>query len=386
MKKFLICVLALLAVTALFLPERAYADELGDSIDEQLGELDLSELEEYLERLKEESGNFFQYGFLEEVKDILNGKFNVDYGNLLSWVLGALLSGVYDLMPTFLSVVAIAVFCGIFNASKGDFLSDEIRNLIFFVCFSCVVLLLINVVFILIENTRNTINNIANFNEIMSPVIFTLMAASGGTVSVSVYQPAVAFLTNGIVRIILDAVLPLSTLMMVFSVVSNLSVSTKLTRFVEFFGSLNKWLIGISFTVFTFFLSVQGITAGGIDGISLRATKYAISNSIPIVGGYLKDGVDLVIASSVLIKNAVGVVGIIAVFFVILSPLLCIMSFQLLLKLTSAVIEPLGDGRLSGFCASLSKNVNYLTASILSVGLMLFLTITLIICSANAFI
>lgn len=127
--------------------------------------------------------------------------------------------------------------------------------------------------------------------------------------SVSVYQPAVAFLTNGIVRIILDAVLPLSTLMMVFSVVSNLSVSTKLTRFVEFFGSLNKWLIGISFTVFTFFLSVQGITAGGIDGISLRATKYAISNSIPIVGGYLKDGVDLVIASSVLIKNAVGVWG-----------------------------------------------------------------------------
>ena len=386
MKKFLICMLALLAVTVLFLPERAYADELGDSIDEQLGELDLSELEEYLERLKEESGNFFQYGFLEEVKDILNGKFNVDYGNLLSGVLGALLSGVYDLMPTFLSVVAIAVFCGIFNASKGDFLSDEIRNLIFFVCFSCVVLLLINVVFILIENTRNTINNIANFNEIMSPVIFTLMAASGGTVSVSVYQPAVAFLTNGIVRIILDAVLPLSTLMMVFSVVSNLSVSTKLTRFVEFFGSLNKWLIGISFTVFTFFLSVQGITAGGIDGISLRATKYAISNSIPIVGGYLKDGVDLVIASSVLIKNAVGVVGIIAVFFVILSPLLCIMSFQLLLKLTSAVIEPLGHRRLSGFSTSLSKNVNYLTASILSVGLMLFLTITLIICSANAFI
>lgn len=55
--------LALLAVTALFLPERAYADELGDSIDEQLGELDLSELEEYLERLKEESGNFFSMVF-----------------------------------------------------------------------------------------------------------------------------------------------------------------------------------------------------------------------------------------------------------------------------------------------------------------------------------
>lgn len=386
MKKIAAVFVIILVLTTFVSPTAGYADELSESIDEQLGQLDLEELEAYLKELETENGNFFQYSFYGEVKKILNGEMNVNYDDLLSALFGTLFSSVYELMPTFLSVIAIAVFCGIFNAGKGDFLSDEIKNLIFFVCFSFVVLLLINVVFALIENTKNAIENIAKFNEIMSPVIFTLMAASGGAVSVSVYQPAVAFLSNGIVRIILNAVLPLSTLMMVFSVVSNLSLTTKLNRFIEFFGSLNKWLIGVSFTVFTFFLSVQGITAGGIDGISLRATKYAISNSVPIVGGYLKDGVDLVIAGSVLIKNAIGVVGIVAVFFVIVSPLLCIVSFQLLLKLTAAVIEPIGDGRLSGFCASLSKNVNYLTASLLSVGLMLFLTITLIICSANAFV
>lgn len=386
MKKIAAVFVIILVLTTFVSPTVGYADELSESIDEQLGQLDLEELEAYLKELETENGNFFQYSFYGEVKKILNGEMNVNYDDLLSALFGTLFSSVYELMPTFLSVIAIAVFCGIFNVGKGDFLSDEIKNLIFFVCFSFVVLLLINVVFALIENTKNAIENIAKFNEIMSPVIFTLMAANGGAVSVSVYQPAVAFLSNGIVRIILNAVLPLSTLMMVFSVVSNLSLTTKLNRFIEFFGSLNKWLIGVSFTVFTFFLSVQGITAGGIDGISLRATKYAISNSVPIVGGYLKDGVDLVIAGSVLIKNAIGVVGIVAVFFVIVSPLLCIVSFQLLLKLTAAVIEPIGDGRLSGFCASLSKNVNYLTASLLSVGLMLFLTITLIICSANAFV
>lgn len=386
MKKIAAVFVIILVLTTFVSPTVGYADELSESIDEQLGQLDFEELEAYLKELETENGNFFQYSFYGEVKKILNGEMNVNYDDLLSALFGTLFSSVYELMPMFLSVIAIAVFCGIFNVGKGDFLSDEIKNLIFFVCFSFVVLLLINVVFALIKNTKNAIENIAKFNEIMSPVIFTLMAASGGAVSVSVYQPAVVFLSNGIVRIILNAVLPLSTLMMVFSVVSNLSLTTKLNRFIEFFGSLNKWLIGMSFTVFTFFLSVQGITAGGIDGISLRATKYAISNSVPIVGGYLKDGVDLVIAGSVLIKNAIGVVGIVAVFFVIVSPLLCIVSFQLLLKLTAAVIEPIGDGRLSGFCASLSKNVNYLTASLLSVGLMLFLTITLIICSANAFV
>jgi hypothetical protein len=55
-------------------------------------------------------------------------------------------------------------------------------------------------------------------------------------------------------------------------------------------------------------MTVQGITSASIDGISIRATKYAISNSIPIVGGFLRDGFDIVIAGSVLIKNAVGII------------------------------------------------------------------------------
>lgn len=51
-------------------------------------------------------------------------------------------------------------------------------------------------------------------------------------------------------------------------------------------------MIGLSITIFTFFMSAQGLSSAVIDGVSFRAAKYAITNSIPIVGGFLKDGFD----------------------------------------------------------------------------------------------
>jgi stage III sporulation protein AE len=132
------------------------------------------------------------------------------------------------------------------------------------------------------------------------------MVASGGNVSASVYKPAVAFLSSGIINVILTIVLPLIALMIIFNTLSNFSSSIKLEKFSELGASIIKWIIGLIVAVFGIFLSVQGITSATFDGISIKATKFAISNSIPLVGGFLKDGFDLVVAGSILIKNAIG--------------------------------------------------------------------------------
>src|SRR5699024_3736126 len=125
----------------------------------------------------------------------------------------------------------------------------------------------------------------------------------GGTVSVSVYQPAMALLTGTIINLFTMVLLPIFIFSTVFSVVSNLSNTIKLDKFTNFFNSLYKWLSGLIFTIFTAFLSVQGITAGSVDGISIRTAKYAIRSYIPILGSYLSDGMSIILASSNLIKN-----------------------------------------------------------------------------------
>ena len=363
--------------------KQASADELSDTIDDQMENIDLSELDEFFQALKDkpDGADFFGY-----VYGMLKGEYELDYSSLITYILNVFFSKVYNILPVFVNIVAIAIFCGIISNTKGAFLNDEISDVIFFVCFSSVILILSGQLYAVFENIKNTIENISKLAEIMSPIIFTLMIGSGGSVSAAVYQPAVVFLTGAIIYIMTYVIIPLIGVMAVFSAISNFSNSLKLKKFSDFAAGIIKWIIGLIITVFGIFVTVQGISGATFDGLSWKAAKYAISNSIPLVGGFLKDGFDLVVAGSVLIKNAVGVSVIFILFYVILSPVLFMAAFSLLLKLTAAVTEPIADVRISDFCTSVSKSISYLLAVILTVGFMLFIIVLLIIFSANAFI
>jgi stage III sporulation protein AE len=60
--------------------------------------------------------------------------------------------------------------------------------------------------------------------------------------------------------------------------------------------------------------------------------------------------------------------------------------FSLLLKLTSALLEPICDSNISNFCLSISNTITYLIVSLLAVGFMFFILVVLMTLSASAFI
>ncbi len=361
----------------------AHADTLNDSINEQLQNLDLLQFENFFNNIKNlpEGTNFFGY-----VNGLLEGKYDLQFNNIFSYLFNTLFLNVKQFLPAFIAIFAIALLCNIFQNIKGNFASEGIGEIILFVGILSIIMLLTSQIFSLWQNTKNIIENIAKLTEIMSPIILTLMVVSGGNVSASVYKPAVAFLSNGVVSIFLYAIMPLVALMIIFNIVSSFSNTTKLDKFIEISATTIKWIIGLVITIFTIFLSVQGITSATFDGVSIKATKYAISNSVPLVGGFIRDGFDLVIAGSVLIKNVIGITGVFALFYIILSPLLQIIAFSLLLKLLSAILQPIADKKITSFCDGMSKCITYLSATLISVGFMLFITILLITFSANAFI
>lgn len=358
----------------------AFSESLGDTIDDQLNNIDLSELSRFL------SDSVSGYDFFSMIKQLLNGQMSLSFSEVFNYILKAFFGKTYEILPALVSVLAISVFCGIINSAKGTFLSDGLEDIIFLVCFLSVVLILSGSVFVLYNETKNTIENITNLLEILSPIILTLMVASGGNVAAGIYKPAVGFLTGAVSEIISYVVLPLVGVMTVFNVYNCISKTARLKKYSDFCASVIKWILGIVATVFGVFITVQGIAGATYDGISVKAAKFAISNSIPIVGGLLKDGFDIVVAGSVLIKNSIGIVGIFAVFYLIVPNVLHMISFSLVLKLAAAIIEPITDPRLSDFCAQASKSITYFITTVLLCGLMLFVTVLLMIFSANAFI
>lgn len=357
------------------------AQTLSDNISEQLNNLDLKSLEEYYNSVIENGTSFFTY-----ITKLLRGEYQVEFEDLSSYVFNIFIQNVKLILPGFVSIVVISILCGILGKNNGLLGNSSTGDIVSFIGLISIILILSIQIIALYKKTENTIQNIANLIQIMSPIILVLMIGSGATVSASVYKPTVVFLSNGVINIVLSVVMPLISIMIIFNVLSNFTSSIKLEKFSELSASIIKWVIGLACALFGMFLSIQGITSATFDGISIKATKYALSNSIPIVGGFIKDGFDLVIAGSILIKNAIGITCVIILFYMILSPILYLATFSILLKLICAIIEPITDNKITSFCLGMSKCISYLLVAIISVSFMLFITILLMMFSANAFI
>ena len=379
MKKIIIVFFVLIIILLCFtFTCKASADDLSDTINKQMENLDLSGLEDYYSNILCEN---------DSIKDIilsmLKGEFSFDYNNISQFVINSFFSKIKTLIAPILTVIAICVFLSFLVGIKSSFLNNGLYESVFLACFAAIVLIITSTFIGVYFDVKNSIENLTKLSEIMSPIILTLMVSSGAKVSASIFKPSVLFLSDGVMQIISSFILPLIGVNVAFCIISFFSKEIKLKKFTDFFGSIIKWVFGIVITVYSVFLTVNGIGSVTFDGISFKAAKYVISNSVPIVGGFLKDGFDIVVAGSILIKNSVGLAVIILIFNTVISSVAIIAAFSILLNFTASITESFSDERVSAFSSLIIKNLSFLLASILIVALMFFITVLFMIFSAN---
>ena len=358
------------------------SSDLSDTVNEQLGVLDFSRLEDILKNTIDKT-NFGANSFLEKVKQLINGEYTADFSSIFSLILSTLLSGVKSFLPLLGVIMAIAILSNLLSNFKGK--GKSLESVVHFVCYSTVIVIVCSQITNLINLTTQTIGQMQQQMELTFPIILTLMASVGNTVSVGIYQPAVAVLTGGIINVFSYFIIPLFIISFVLNIVGNLSNNIKLSKLSSLLNDIFKWTIGGIFTVFTGVLMIKGISAGSFDSMSIRTAKFAIKTYIPIVGGFLSDGFNYLIASSVLIKNSVGVAGLFILFLSIIYPVLTILAYKWCLQLISSVLEPLMDSKISSFLFGVSKALNVLIASILCVALMFIISTALLITTGNIY-
>lgn len=355
-----------------------FADELGSEIEKQIESIDTSSLDEITNSLTELTQN---KSFKQIIKDLVSGNYNTDYGSTLNYVLHTFTSQIGDILPIIILIVVLGVMSLILKTFRPSQNSNGVGEVISLVCYCIVVVIIVSVIKSVISSTYDTITKITDQMECVFPILFTLLTATGGVVSVGIYSPLVAILTTGISSIFSKVFYPLFVIAFVFVIVGHLSKTVKLDKMSAFVSSLFKWGVGLIFTLFAGMLTIQGISAGRYDTISLKATRFAMKNAIPIVGGYLSDGLDYVMLSSVLIKNAVGVGGLLLLMGVVLAPILKILLLKLALQFTAGILQPMSDDNISSFCSGCAKVLIYPLIILLSISFMYILSIGLIMCT-----
>src|SRR5690625_2639865 len=183
--------------------------------------------------------------------------------------------------------------------------------------------------------------------------------------------------------IVSKVVLPLLLLGALLQIVSSLSKHYKVTHLAQLFRTFSLGILGAFLTIFIGVMSVQGTVHAVQDGVILKTAKFVTGNLIPVIGQTFTDATDTVLGASLLLKNAVGIVGLLIIVIIVIFPALKLLVIAFIYKLAAAILQPISDGPVVVSLHTISQYMFYILACLLTVSLMFFLAIVILILSSH---
>lgn len=197
-------------------------------------------------------------------------------------------------------------------------------------------------------------------------------------------QPILLFLITFIGNMITTFLLPLILIGTALGIISKISDKVQINKLSKYFKTSTIWVLGIALTLFVGILSLEGSLTSSVDGITAKTAKAAVSNFIPVVGKILGDAVDTVIGCSTILKNAVGLVGVIIVIGICILPIIKLAILMITYYLASAVCEPIADEKIISLLSQIGDTFKILLGMMVTVSVMLIIGVTLVIKISNS--
>lgn len=357
-------------------------EKLEDEIKKGLDDLVTGEVESFFDSISKDGKGALAATFKETVKKIVNGE-PIDTAFFINLIWEAFKASIFPVTASLVSIVALSLLYGLSKNLSSGFIKESTGQIIYYAVYGSVIATLCVSVSGAVMSAKAVITSISSLVEIIFPVLLTLMAAMGGTATAAVYQPVTLVFTSVIIKVINYAVMPMFFATVVFTIIGNLTSNIKLEKLTKAIQSVAKWTLGIMFGAIISLVTAQGIVGASVDTVSVKSAKFALSSYVPILGGYLSEGFDIVLAGTVLLKNAVGLAAVIILFVIVLAPVAKILMLSLMMKVAAGIVEPISDSRISNLLYSTSKNLGILISVVLGLSFLVFMLLMLMIYTFN---
>lgn len=300
---------------------------------------------------------------------------------LLSAALGGFTKRLSELGTLMMSIMLPVLLVSLLSYTSGGNGRAEVlgRN----VCFVIVLIPIVLCVIGELEHVKSSITLTTERMDRILPLLLTLLTAVGGSASSAFLHPVVVAASGSMVYLAREVILRLVMCTCAVTTVNHLSDRAHLTRMAKLLRSIVCWLLGVSFTVFLGAMSIQGVCSASIDGVAIRAAKYAVDNFVPIVGGMFSDTMDTLVGCTLIVKNALGVTAMLVLGGVIIEPMIRTLAATAVLKLCAALLEPVAPAQTVSAIEDFSGTIVLFLITMLCVGTMYFLLIVQMLLVGN---
>ena len=355
-------------------------EELSLEIERQMEQYDLEDWEEYISALPDEIKALWNGGGTAELMDgFLSGE-GAEGEGILDKVFSLIKGRLRQSVAPLSAILGIALLSGLAGVLLEG---DGIKEVVDFLCMGMFAAVTAGILQRLFSVAGEAVERLSGFTKAAAPVLATMIAACGNTASGGLVQPLTVFMSDTVSGIFSSAVLPIITLSAVVATAGELSGGRRLDRLFSVVKSALKWLTGIVFTIFLGLISIEGISAAGVDSLSIRTLKYTLDKGIPMVGSAVSGTLDTARGCAVLIKNAAGLTAMLVGIGLILAPVVEIACTSFALKIASAMIELVTDGRMASLAGKVSEVCGLLAAAVIVMGLMFVIMLGLFIATGR---
>jgi len=306
----------------------------------------------FIQNSKQYTGDFFEN---IDINEILNSaiKGEIDNTTIYKKILNLLGTEVQTGLKSLACILAIIIIHSILKSISESLENDNISKLIYYVQYIAIITVIVT-----------------NF--------------SGSISTTSILEPIILFMINFIGNLIENVLIPVILIITSMSIISKISDRVQIDKISKFLKSTTIWFLGIVLTIFVGVVSLEGTMASSVDGITAKTAKALVSSAVPVVGKILGDVVDSVLGCGLILKNAVGFVGVIVIIGICILPILKLTVLTFSYKLIASVSEVIADGKIVKLLDEVADIFKILLAILVTISFMVIIGTTLLIRMSNA--
>ena len=184
--------------------------------------------------------------------------------------------------------MVIIIISSVLRSITDGLENKSVSQITYYITYILIVTIVMKNFSDIINMVKASIDNLVAFTNCLIPLLIILMITTGNIASAGMLQPIILWIISFIGNFINVVLVPASLISVALSVISNVSDRVQIDKLSKYINTTVVWILGIVLTIFVGVSSLEGSITNGVDALTVKTTKVAVSNFIPIVGKILR--------------------------------------------------------------------------------------------------
>ena len=322
--------------------------------------------------LKEDS-----FSIEEILNQILKGESLFQKETMSKWFKNIVKAQLQSEQKAMFQVVLLVLLAAVFSNFTAVFGDGKTGETSFYITYMLLLALLIKSFGSMGVELKELLENFILFLKALMPSYFLAVTASSGSATAMIFYEAVLFLIYVIQVVFLKGIVPAIYVLALVELVNYLHSEDFLSKMAELLQTLIEWSLKSCMAVVLGMQLIQNMIGPAMDSLK-RDIIGKTAASIPGIGNAINGVTEVALGTAVIIRNGIGVVGIIILVCIGIRPVIRLALLAFLYKLLAAVVQPVSDKRMTGALSTIGNGYVLFLKVLLCMELLIFITIAIL--------